>query len=98
MAKSKARTSRKAKPMPPEARAAQKKANDARARRLLKEMRAHARMGKQFAALMGITAENIPASLKRDMEAAHRKAYGAKPPRPVRLKPTDPKPGNERGA
>jgi hypothetical protein len=90
MAKSKTRTSRKVKPMPPESLAAHKKANDARVRQLVKTTRMHARMAKHVATLAGLSPKDIPASLKREMDAAHRAASGGKRPGLVRLKPTDP--------
>ena len=104
--KPKARTSRKSskasksrvQAMPPETRVALQKANVARVRRLTQQASEHGRIGRQFAALMGVSDKQIPASLRRDMEVSRRKASVAKRPRLARLRPTDPKPTGEREA
>jgi len=90
MSKPKTRSPRKVKPMPPETRALYKKANDQRLRQQAKTTLMKVRMAKQFAAAAGISAREIPAALRREMDAAQRAVHGGKRPKLVRLKPSDP--------
>jgi hypothetical protein len=94
MAKSKARSSRKpakAPEAPPESRAARKKANDARVKQLAKTSRLHAAVAKQSAAIAGLSLQDIPDAVKRDMDSRRRAVTNAKHPPLKRLTAADPK-------